>query len=199
MTVLSTIATSAGIEPSHSFGEIFFGVLIGLIVSAVIYSIKVVCDKVILPWRQDKVYSGIRIDADWSYSQDEKAADGEGLLVNGTWLVKLDQKAHIVSGEAQVTRNSTNGSASPEVFKYDVTGHIYDRYVSLTMRGKNKKQIAHSNFLLELKNGGRKLVGYRNFYGREMDTIRSIKCCWTQHGAAECDSEASPKTPSQTS
>ena len=200
MIALSTTITDAGIKQSYSWGEFFFGVFTGLTVSGLIFLLKITFDRVILPLRQNSVYSGIRIDGDWSCEQDDKPVDGEGFLVkNGTWRVTLNQKAHIVSGEARVTRSSTNGNLVVEVFKYDVTGHIYDRYVSLTMRGKNKKRIAHSNFLLELKKGGAELVGYRNFYGKEMDAIRSIRCWWKQDGAEDCDSETSENTLGQTS
>jgi len=142
--------------------------------------------KIIAPVYRAAIYKGVQLNGNWTLEQDEKTADGEGFLISGSWSVSLRQRAHQLTGEATV--NLRRDTGTPEMFEYQISGHTYDRFVSLEMRGKNPLCIACSTFLLEVNGGGDTMEGYRSFYGRRKNQIRSAYCKWIRSGSSTCGS-----------
>jgi hypothetical protein len=140
-----------------------------------------------LPSYRNYVYKGIRVEGDWLISQSDQPADGESLSV--TWILSatLEQKAYQIGGHATAT-HLKHGKVT-DVINYDVKGHIFDRFVSITLRNKDATRIAYSTFLIEVTGDGTRMKGYRSFYGLQKGVIRSIECNWRREShESTCDS-----------
>jgi hypothetical protein len=137
-----------------------------------------------LPAYRDYVYKDVRVDGDWTILQSEVPVDGEALSTIWVLSATLEQKAHVVKGIATATH--VKDGASADVINYEAAGHIYNRFVSITFRNKDKARIAYSTFLLEVKGDGTKMKGYRSFYGLRKEIIRAVECTWRRgiHEAA---------------
>lgn len=133
-----------------------------------------------LPSYRNYVYKGIRVSGDWIISQGQCPADGESLTVKWILSATLEQKAYEVCGQATAT-HFKEGTAT-DVINYDIHGHLFDRFLSITLRNKDVTRIAYSTFLLEVSGDGSRMLGYRSFYGLRMGTIRAVECTWRRGG-----------------
>lgn len=133
-----------------------------------------------LPKYRDIVYQGIRIDGDWVIVQNDTPVDG--IVLSSKWALsaRLEQRAYILSGHA--TANRVENGESIDAINYNVAGYIYDRFVVLTFRNNSQTRIAHSVFLVEVRGDGRRMIGYRTFYGLYKETIRVVECMWQGGG-----------------
>jgi hypothetical protein len=97
---------------------------------------------------------------------------------SAVWVLSatISQKAYLIKGAA--TANHVEAEKSIDVINYEISGHICDRFVSITFRNKDKTRIAYSIFLLEVRGDGTHMTGYRAFYGLRKETIRAVECTW---------------------
>lgn len=137
-----------------------------------------------LPAYRDYVYKDVRVDGDWTILQSEIPLDGEALSTTWVLSATLEQKAHVVKGTATAT--CVKDGTSADVIDYKIEGHIYNRFVSITFRPRDKARIAYSTFLLEVKGDGTRMKGYRSFYGLRKEIIRAVECTW-RRGIHEAD------------
>jgi len=162
--------------------SIIVGVATGVTANLVTYLFVTVW----LPSYRNYVYRGIRVTGDWIISQSDMPADGERLTTKWVLSATLEQKAYVISGN--VTATHLHDGEATDVINYDLDGHIFDRFLSLTLRTKDTTRIAYSTFLLEVTGDGSRMKGYRSFYGLRKGTIRSVECTWKRgtHEPTKC-------------
>jgi hypothetical protein len=119
----------------------------------------------------DFVYRGIKIDGVWKATQSENTARGYKLAYPSTYTFELKQKADKICGTAK----AEFGADHKEMVCYNVTGYIQDRFVILSLVLKERKRIAHSNFLLEVIGNGECMNGFMNFYALRSHEINAIQ------------------------
>ena len=135
-----------------------------------------------LPAYRNYVYQGIRVDGDWIHSHVSIPIDNQDFSDVWSLTITLKQKAYNIEGAATSREYSKSGNII-DLINYDIEGSIYDRFLFIYMRPKNKDRIAHSSFHLEVVGDGNKMIGYRSFYGLEMNSIRAIKCEWKRNNS----------------
>lgn len=143
-----------------------------------------------LPFFRKYVYQGFRIGGDWIIEQALTVVDGDALSERWEIAVNLDQKAYIITGNAFASNLRDNEFHN--VIHYEVSGHIYDRFVALTFLNKDRKQIAHSTFLVEVVGDGHSMTGYRTFYGRKRNMILACSCIWRRKESLLGDCRSHP-------
>jgi hypothetical protein len=130
--------------------NIFIGVFAGIITSLLIWIIIVIIRRLVIPWYQQFVYRGIDLSGEWK----SKHEYGRGTKVDQ--MIGIEQKGHKISG----TIISYNCVDKKEYTShYTITGEIFDNYVDLEYKIKDKKFIGRGSMLLKVIEGGEKLKG----------------------------------------
>lgn len=132
----------------------------------------------IIPFFENLVYRGIRIEGNWSLSQNNSTADGSNLKTSRETVLELKQKATRLTGTA--TSVLTNSDNSKDFIYYNVEGEVKDRFVTLYLKCRKKNRIAYSTFLLEIVSDGYCMKGYRTFYGLKRQKINATNCVLTK-------------------
>jgi hypothetical protein len=116
--------------------SIIIGIVSGLITSSLIYLLIQVFNKIVRPWYQDIIYSGVRIDGQW-YTQ-KTFLNGEIIQDE---LLELKQHAYKIIGTYTVTKRYKD-SESIEIKTFTVEGKkIRDRFVRLNSHNIDKRKI----------------------------------------------------------
>lgn len=147
---------------------------IELIGSGLTLIIALFWQKGIIPFFENLVYRGIRIEGNWFLKQNNITADGSNLSTNRETVLELKQKATKLTGTAASV--STNNDNSKDFIYYTVEGEVKDRFVTLYLKCRKKNRIAYSAFLLEIVSDGYCMKGYRTFYGLRRQKINATSC-----------------------
>ncbi len=144
--------------------SIVIGIISGILTSIAILIGSRIFNRIVLPWYQSLIYSGILVEGQW-YT---------GSVPNSTQEAKLelDQYAHRIKGIATYTDGSTVNSFSEKVRTFKVSGTLKDRFVLLTLEHTDRKRIGVTAYLLEVVGDGRIMKGGRVFYNVSGDEIK---------------------------
>jgi hypothetical protein len=131
--------------------NIVLGVFAGVVTSFLLYMAKVVWDSKLHPlWREAR-YSGVDISGTW-YGYEEfpqPASSNEHFLT-------LEQSADSVSGIYQLISKSENNSFD---LSFKVRGHIWEGYVTFTMKPVSRAVTSVAAGLVKIAGGGNSLAG----------------------------------------
>jgi len=147
---------------------------IELIGSGLTLIIAVLWQRGIIPFFENLIYKGIRVEGNWTISQSNVTADGSGISIERTTVIEIKQKANKLSGTA--TSIQTKENNTKDCIFYTVEGEVKDRFVTLFLKCRKKNRMAYSIFLLEIVSDGSIMKGYRTFYGLKREKINSIYC-----------------------
>lgn len=134
-------------------GSIIIGIVSGLITSSVIYLCIQIFQKIIKPWYQDFIYSGVRIDGQWINQKTFR----EGDTIQDE-LLDIKQHAYKIIGTRTITKRYQSKEGI-EIKIFNVKGQIKDRFVYLISENTDCKKIGVSCGLYEVKCGGDELQG----------------------------------------
>lgn len=136
--------------------SIVLGIVTGIITSGVLVLLSRIFSHIVLPWYQNILYSGIRVDGAWS-SSDKGWAQ--------TLELQLHQVANKITGTATLISEKQNGTHKYEgVRMFSVSGIIKDRFVELSFRHESLRRLGACNTLLEVVGDGRRMKGAFAFY-----------------------------------
>lgn len=148
---------------------------IELIGSGLTLIVALFWQKGIVPFFENLVYRGIRIDGNWTLQQQMKStADGTTIGTKRDTVLEITQKATKISGTATSILKSDD--STQDFIYYTINGEVKDRFVTLILKCRKKDRIAYSTFLLEVVSDGYKMVGYRTFYGLKRQKINATSC-----------------------
>jgi hypothetical protein len=160
---------------------LWLSVLVGTLTGVAANLATAFVTNVVLPTYRSYVYKGVEVCGDWVIATTGDVLDREGLAEHWDLLASLEQKANEITGRATARRNRADGSEV--VIGYSISGHIYDRILSLTFRTRDQALIAYSTFLVEVVGDGTEMRGLRTFYGLRRGGIRGIECVWRKGGS----------------
>jgi hypothetical protein len=149
-------------------------IAIALISSLLAFVIAFIWQKGLIPFFENIVYKGIRIDGNWTVEQPNNTADGTTLSVSRKMSIELVQKASRLSGHATSFYDRNDGTR--DTIFYSIEGEVKDRFVTLFLKCRKKNRMAYSTFLLEVVSDGHLMKGFRNFYGLKEQKINSVSC-----------------------
>lgn len=132
---------------------ILLGIISGLITSAILFLLLQVFNKIVLPWFQDIIYSGVRIEGQW-YTQ--KIFKETGTIQDE--LMEIKQHAYKLSGIYTVTKRIPD-TENVELKTFVLEGKIKDGFVHLVSHNTDKTKIGITCSLYKVASGGDSLIG----------------------------------------
>ncbi|MBF0376245.1 MAG: hypothetical protein HQK72_02065 [Desulfamplus sp.] len=133
-----------------NFVSLIIGIVSSLVATAVFIVLSEFFRRIVLPWYEDKIYRGVRIDGEWRIkSVDGKAVDPKDATLTSKFT--LHQKGEKVMGQY------FHGGVDEKDEVYLVTGHIRDGYLSLISEPKSRRSIDAGVGLYHIRYDGSKL------------------------------------------
>jgi hypothetical protein len=132
---------------------IMLGITSSLVATFIFLSTSWIMKNVVLPWYEDKIYRGVRIDGVWIRTE----LNGHSLKDINRPIAKmtLKQKGDYITGLYCHGADTVNGEDRLE--SYSVTGHISNSFVTLTMKPLENDNIDAAAGILHIFNKDNKL------------------------------------------
>jgi len=130
---------------------IILGVVSGIVTSALIFLLVKVFYKIIIPWYQDILYSGINLSGQWE-EVTKYSRYTDHMKFN------ISQKNNKITGLASLVKvNNTTQEAKSKILI--ITGKFQNGYLILTLENQDKRMQTLLTYLLKVNNGGELLAG----------------------------------------
>lgn len=147
--------------------NLFLGVLSGVLTSAFIYGSALFLRRVVIPWYQNLVYEGVRIDGVWEMSCPDMAQMAQ---------MELKQRASVLNGSLTFVLREGEGFRDVERLRTSqVTGRIVDRFITLDYKHTDKSRLGVGGLLFEVIGDGRQLDGVISLYSIRTNRVMSSK------------------------
>ena len=124
--------------------SIVSGLVSGLMVAIIILVLQVYYQKVILPWIEERVYKGVKIEGEWV-----------GEISKENFSFNLRRISHRVNGEMVRQKDG-------QVYKLD--GEFRNLILTVTYTSSASRAIDRGCFTFLLVDNGRELNGYAIYY-----------------------------------
>lgn len=150
--------------------SIFIGVFTGVVASILIWIVVKTFNKIIVPWYQNSIYRGINLSGNWIATHN---FPGE---VNVEQEIILQEKGHKITGSL-VSQNYVKQKLKTTT-SYSLVGEIFDNYIDVEYKNKDKRLMGRGSQLLKVKDGGKSLEGglvVIDVYSTEVIVSGSIK------------------------
>ena len=139
------------------------GVVSGLVTSAILFVFLQYWSRVVIPWFEERVYRGIRIDRKWKIKADgETRAQAEATIT---------QSAHRISGLIIWQEAGTT-------FEYKLTGEFRDLILTATYKQRSVNTLDRGTITLFCKQNGQLLEGCYAWYDFNKSDIIGGKYAW---------------------
>lgn len=144
--------------------EVVLGVVTGVLTSGLLWAAKSLWTKSIEPYLSKVRYRGLDVSGPWTaIDLNETAAI--------RFSMDLKQSAHALHGTCMMELYSRDNEFKVML---DVTGDLWEGYISLTLKPKDRKISSYSVALLKVAGGGVALVGghlFRNVNDEKVDDM----------------------------
>lgn len=144
--------------------EVVLGVVTGVLTSGLLWTVKALWTKSIEPYLTKVRYKGLDVAGQWTaIDLNETAAI--------RFSMNLKQSAHTLRGTCMMELYSTDNEFKVML---DVTGDLWEGYISLTLKPEDRKISSYSVALLKVAGGGVALVGghlFRNVNDEKVDDM----------------------------
>ncbi len=139
------------------------GISSGIVTALIVFFMKSIWIKQLIPWFERLVYKDINIAGKWKSNLGDDEYNGD--------LVEMFQSAHKVHGFIRVTLDEdyTETYYFEGLFKNSILTATYSVY--------KKSNLDSGSMTMILKENGNKLIGHTSFYNEE---IVSEKYIWTR-------------------
>lgn len=150
---------------------IVLGIVSGIVTTVLLYILGVLFSKIIIPWYQQIIYQGVDLNGEWQF---------EDTLNDSVERFKLSltQNANNVSGHLLYIR--IKDDENREV-NYSFIGNVWEGYLTLNMKSKDRRVIAYSTCLLKVERGGHELRGVHCFRNFRTDQVDSVALLYNRH------------------
>jgi hypothetical protein len=161
-----------------NLSSLIVGIVSSLIATAVFIASSELFRRVILPWYEDKIYRGVRIDGEWRL----KSVVGKAFDPKDTTLISkftLHQKGEKITGEYM----HADDDGRPEV--YLVTGFIRDGYLSVLTEPKSRRSIDAGVGLYHIRyeDSSLHLLGSLTYVGTPGAVVTRPQMCYALQSA----------------
>ena len=160
--------------------NIFWGVLSGVITSAILFLLFLLKEKVFNPWLENRLYKGVMLDGSWTGKRSRSLASVNPKTASTHELnIQMDLKQSgykiqgIFSADSGITIQKDKTRQYSNVYR--IHGHIQDNFVVLEYYPFSRKRVGIGTFLLEVREGGKKLVGHATFVSEGAMNIETMQ------------------------
>ena len=156
--------------PNEVSLTIVFGIVSGVFTTALLYILGLLFSKVIIPWYQRIIYQGVDLNDEWEFEKNQ-SGDVE------RFRLSIVQNANNIQGHLLYLR--IKNDETREV-NYSLTGSVWEGYLTLNMKSKDRRAIAYSTCLLKVERGGHELKGVHCFRNFRTDQVDSVDLLYTR-------------------
>lgn len=151
---------------------IIVGIVSSLVATAIFIILSELFRKVFIPWYEDRIYKGTRIDGLWKLSE----IDNEEILSGSDMFFSLVQHGENIYGK--YSHKSSDG----EIDNYILSGKLRDMYFLSTAVPESKRLIDGISVLMHLDFNNNKLtmngsILYKSSPGT-VDSANNLKFIW---------------------
>jgi len=150
---------------------IVFGVVSGVIATAALYLIGLLFRSHLIPWYQGVTYHGVDISGTWVYEVEINTDD------NVKFEMTISQQAHVLAGDTTIMQGA-NLDNPTTITNLNISGGIWEGYVTLNMKSKDRTKLSYSTTLLRVLNGGATLKGNYIYRSIRNEEIQSEPMVW---------------------
>lgn len=158
------------------------GVVSGVLSAALLWLVGYLWFNVCTPWLDNRLYKGVLLDGKWQGARNayrEKETDGNierELIHRLELLLELEQHGYKISG---IFRAKAIDPENRDVYEnlYKISGHVSDNFVILEYTPVSRKRAGLGTFVLNVKNGGRRMHGSISFVEEgdmEVESLRGV-------------------------
>ncbi|MEX8498949.1 hypothetical protein [Leptothrix ochracea] len=147
-------------DPATISGAIVWGVVSGLLTSAVLLLAGLFFTKVAIPAYLDLIYKGVDLRGVWTCERQIKG---------GTFSIQLslEQSAHNVTGTGTLTKAGTGNGDYVQFFS--IAGSTWEGFLTINMRSSNRRTLSFVAGLLKVKGRGETLEGHWVYRAASID------------------------------
>ncbi len=125
-----------------AFENILLGVVAGVITSILLYWFSLILIRIIIPWYQRTTYKGIDVSGEWV----GKVTGTENVFWNVT--LNITQNAHALVGTMTTVKYIK--SIEDRITSMNVSGEVWEGFVSLKCRTVSSKNLSFGSMLLKI-------------------------------------------------
>lgn len=148
-------------------GQGIVGIITGILTTAVLYLIKVYWSNSVKPFVEATRYQGVMIDGYWVGASKNEDTE-KGIIYSNEARLMLRQNAHSLEGEFLFKFTNPHKSFTSE---YSVSGYMWEGYITLNFKPKDKRLTSYGTALMKLHNGGHLLIGIWAFRNVESEFV----------------------------
>ena len=148
---------------------IFWGILTGVLASALITLIATGFNHVVIPWYRKLIYTGADISGTWKSMQEDNG-------IKESLVMEIFQKAENIDCLLTITKQITQDEIELKTIK--LKGVFQNRFLALNGKNTNRQHLGVNVILLELVCGGKKMIGYETWYSTYSNKIESEREEW---------------------
>jgi hypothetical protein len=168
------MASGVSFDPSTVMGAVFWGVVAGVVTSALLLLLGLIFTKIVVPWYQALIYKGADVSGLWVQHRDLGG-------VNYSYLLVLKQHAHRLEGNMTLTKSGApTGPSDDYVQAFDVSGSTWEGFLILNMQSSDRQSLAFATSLLQICNRGRSLVGQLAYRSAQLEQVSSEAVLWVR-------------------
>ncbi len=154
------------------------GIIAGFVTSIVLFLITCVWRYHFIPWIEDRIYQGIRVDGSWSIMDCDD--EGESLYSQQETL-ELEQRASRLSGRLILVPKEREKMKARTL---KVEGIIRDRFVIIKCIPATRRDLGYQAFLGEVSGDGTRLRGQASYYHIQDADVQSIAATYAREDGA---------------
>ena len=140
------------------------GILAGIVTTWIILGGKLFWQSKVNPYLRAIRYQGVKVDGSWVGKSKDEEHEQESRLF-------LLQSAHQLAGSFVFTFKNDEKDFTLD---FDVTGYLWEGYMTLNFLPKDKRITSYATALLKLHGGGGSLVGQMCFRNVEEEKVTAI-------------------------
>ncbi|PKG57264.1 hypothetical protein [Shewanella sp. GutDb-MelDb] len=131
------------------------GIITGICTTAVLFLIKSLWVTKVIPFMEATKYQGVNIAGQWSgFGKNDNPDNGD--VFETEFNLFLAQSAHHLTGSFLFKFKNPEKDVNLD---FDVSGYMWEGYVTLNFTPKDKRVTSYATTLLKLHDGGHSLVG----------------------------------------
>ncbi len=142
------------------------GVVSGVVVAFLVFVLRTIWIRIVLPWYEEMLYRGAKIEGIWL--AEVPFPSGE---VNKHRMT-LKRTGHRVSGRTVCTKGRSEGQS------YDLKGTFNNTILTMTYQIDDPRRIERGSTAMMLVNDGKELSGCVIYYDDQTHSLMSADCRW---------------------
>jgi hypothetical protein len=144
--------------------NVVLGIVTGILTSAFLFFLKDYWNTRIRPFLEKLRYEGVSVEGAWrGHARDEHSVSEVALF--------LTQNAQKLSG---ILNFSFRGPLKQFVLEFEVTGYLWEGYLTLNFRPKDRAITTSATALFKIAGGGQGLAGQFCFRNAEIEAVTPV-------------------------